>query len=92
MALTKDDLHRLVTTKLQDYLIVIVSNREPYNHITTPNGIKCTVPARGKEFNRESVLGLTTQVAFFHDIIIDQIARIAFNSDGTQFQNICSFC
>lgn len=44
---TKDDLQELVKTKLAGYLFIIVSNREPYIHNYTGNGIQCIVPASG---------------------------------------------
>ncbi len=47
MAWTKDDLQQLVKSKLEDYLFVVVSNREPYIHISTNEGIKCLIPASG---------------------------------------------
>ncbi len=47
MSWTKEDLHKAVSTKLADELFVVVSNREPYVHVLSNDGIKCIVPASG---------------------------------------------
>jgi alpha,alpha-trehalose-phosphate synthase [UDP-forming] len=43
----KDTLSNLVHEKLKDYLFVVVSNREPYVHTFTGEGIVCQKPASG---------------------------------------------
>lgn len=43
----KDSLQQLVKENLADYLIVAVSNREPYIHNYVDNNIECIVPASG---------------------------------------------
>ena len=44
---TKDSLLDLTHTKLRDYKFILVSNREPYVHQRTPNGIEVEQPASG---------------------------------------------
>jgi len=38
---TKKDLHNLVTERMADYLLVVVSNRQPYAHIFKKRKIEC---------------------------------------------------
>jgi trehalose 6-phosphate synthase len=38
---TRQDLHRLITEKMGDYLLVVVSNRQPYSHIFKKRKIEC---------------------------------------------------
>jgi trehalose-6-phosphate synthase len=44
---TKDNLHDLVKEKLAGYLLIVVSNREPYIHTFSDNKIVTRVPASG---------------------------------------------
>jgi len=44
---TKEDLQRTVREKLKDRLFVVVSNREPYIHISDGAETRCIVPASG---------------------------------------------
>jgi trehalose 6-phosphate synthase len=44
---TKDSLLDLIHSKLGDYKFILVSNREPYVHRRTPNGIEVEQPASG---------------------------------------------
>jgi len=44
---TKEDLNELVRTKLADRLFIVVSNREPYIHVSSGDEIQCIVPASG---------------------------------------------
>jgi len=44
---TKEDLQELVKTKLAGRLFIVVSNREPYIHISSGDEIQCVVPASG---------------------------------------------
>lgn len=44
---TKDSLLDLIHSKLRDYKFILVSNREPYVHRRTPNGIEVEQPASG---------------------------------------------
>jgi len=44
---TRDDLHRLIKTKLAGRLFIVVSNREPYIHISSGDEIQCVVPVSG---------------------------------------------
>ncbi|OGC07013.1 trehalose-6-phosphate synthase [candidate division WOR-1 bacterium RIFOXYD2_FULL_36_8] len=46
----------LVSEKLQDYLFVVASNREPYIHNYFANEIKCVVPASGLTMALDPVL------------------------------------
>ncbi len=47
MSWTKEDLQELVKTKLAGRLFIVVSNREPYIHISSGDEIQCVVPASG---------------------------------------------
>ena len=47
MSWTKEDLNELVRTKLADRLFIVVSNREPYIHVSSGDEIQCIVPASG---------------------------------------------
>lgn len=38
---TRQDLHRLITERMGDYLLVVVSNRQPYAHIFKKRKIEC---------------------------------------------------
>ena len=42
---TKDSLLDLIHSKLRDYKFILVSNREPYVHRRSPNGIEVEQPA-----------------------------------------------
>ncbi|MBU0657127.1 MAG: trehalose-6-phosphate synthase [Gammaproteobacteria bacterium] len=53
---TRKDLKDLVAEKLQDNLFVVVSNREPFIHKFTPDGIQCVTPASGLVTALDSVL------------------------------------
>jgi len=44
---TADRLKEFIKGYLKDRKIFVVSNREPYVHTATKNGIKCSVPASG---------------------------------------------
>ncbi len=44
---TRESLHKLVTEKFQDYLFVVVSNREPYVHSHVFGAIHCDMPPSG---------------------------------------------
>jgi len=44
---TKQDLFDLVQSRLQDYQLIVVSNREPYIHRHSGNQIECVQPASG---------------------------------------------
>ena len=43
---TRESLHKLVAEKFQDYLFVVVSNREPYVHSHVLGAIHCDMPPR----------------------------------------------
>jgi trehalose-6-phosphate synthase len=45
--MNKDTLSELVRSKLRDYLLVVVSNREPYIHSRIGDQITCRIPASG---------------------------------------------
>lgn len=45
--LTKDDLQQLIREKLGDYLFVVVSNREPYEHVFRKGKIEVQRPSGG---------------------------------------------
>ena len=47
MTHTKDSLKELISGKLMDYKLIIVSNREPYVHNYVGEEIKCIIPASG---------------------------------------------
>ena len=47
MSWTKEDLNELVRTKLADRLFIVVSNREPYIHVSSGDEVQCIVPASG---------------------------------------------
>ncbi len=47
MSWTKESLQELVKAKVADRLFVSVSNREPYIHTFSNDGIRCSVPASG---------------------------------------------
>ncbi len=44
---TKEALHNLIETKLHDYQLIVVANREPYIHRHSGKRIDCIVPASG---------------------------------------------
>lgn len=44
---TKEALHALIQTKLRDYQLIVVANREPYIHRYHGNQIECMLPASG---------------------------------------------
>jgi alpha,alpha-trehalose-phosphate synthase [UDP-forming] len=53
---TKDRLRIFVQGRLGDSRLVIVSNREPYQHFHRPSGIEWTVPASGLVTAQEPIL------------------------------------
>jgi trehalose 6-phosphate synthase len=44
---TKEDLQELVKSKLTERLFAVVSNREPYIHVSSGDEVQCVVPASG---------------------------------------------
>src|SRR6202050_1185520 len=44
---TKSDLLGLISAKMKDVRLISVSNREPYIHRHTKNGLACIQPASG---------------------------------------------
>lgn len=42
-----EDVQKLIKTKLKGYKFVMVSNREPYIHMYTPEGVRVKTPAGG---------------------------------------------
>jgi trehalose-6-phosphate synthase len=53
---TAERLRVFVQSKLNGDRLLVVSNREPYEHVKTPNGVKCVVPASGLVTALEPVL------------------------------------
>lgn len=45
--ISEKDVKKLVKKELKDYKFILVSNREPYMHMHTPEGVKCKKPAGG---------------------------------------------
>ncbi|MBI4470234.1 MAG: trehalose-6-phosphate synthase, partial [Acidobacteria bacterium] len=43
----RNALHSLIESKLRDYLLIVVANREPYIHQYDGNRIQCVRPASG---------------------------------------------
>jgi trehalose-6-phosphate synthase len=52
----KEDLVSLVKSKIGDYLLVVVSNREPYMHVREEEEIHCIRPASGMAVAIDSVM------------------------------------
>ena len=44
---TKEDLQQLIQEKLGDYLFIVVSNRQPYEHVFKKGKIECIRPSGG---------------------------------------------
>jgi alpha,alpha-trehalose-phosphate synthase [UDP-forming] len=44
---TRDILSEFVRTKLEGYRLIVVSNREPFQHRRTDGGVECVQPASG---------------------------------------------
>jgi trehalose 6-phosphate synthase len=44
---TRDVLHEMIETRLKGFRLLCVSNREPFIHVRSPDGIRCTDPASG---------------------------------------------
>lgn len=42
-----EDAQKLIKSKLKGYKFIMVSNREPYIHMHTPEGIRCKTPTGG---------------------------------------------
>jgi trehalose 6-phosphate synthase len=53
---TADRLRVFVQSRLKGDRLVVVSNREPYEHVKGPSGIQCVVPASGLVTALEPVL------------------------------------
>jgi trehalose 6-phosphate synthase len=47
MTFSKESVKKLVKEKLREYKFILVSNREPYIHMHTPEGVKCKKPVGG---------------------------------------------
>ncbi len=43
----RSELNRLVTSRLRDFQLITVCNREPYIHTRRPQGVRCLEPASG---------------------------------------------
>ena len=56
---TRERLHSLLSDRLADYRFVCVANREPYIHVKTPSGIRCTEPDSGVVSALDPVLRAT---------------------------------
>lgn len=44
---SRESLSEMVADRLKDYRLICVGNREPYSHVFTPSGIRCSEPASG---------------------------------------------
>jgi len=51
-----EKLSKLAKSKFDDALFVVASNREPYMHARTPDGIKCIRPASGMAIALDSIM------------------------------------
>jgi trehalose 6-phosphate synthase len=56
---TRERLHSLLADRLSDYRFICVGNREPYIHVKTPTGIRCTEPDSGVVSALDPVLRAT---------------------------------
>ncbi|MGQ9617568.1 MAG: alpha,alpha-trehalose-phosphate synthase (UDP-forming) [Candidatus Aminicenantia bacterium] len=56
MVWDKETLRGMVKEKFGEHKFIIVSNREPYMHIYTEEGIKCVTPASGMAIALDSVM------------------------------------
>jgi trehalose-6-phosphate synthase len=53
---TKDNLKELVKEKIGDHKFIVVSNREPYIHTYSDEGISCFTPASGMTVSLDPVM------------------------------------
>lgn len=56
MTWDKESLKELISLKIGSYKFIVVSNREPYIHIFSEDGIKCTTPASGMAIALDPVM------------------------------------
>jgi trehalose-6-phosphate synthase len=56
---TRDRLHGLLSDRLSDYKFICVANREPFIHVKSPSGIRCTEPDSGVVSALDPVLRAT---------------------------------
>ena len=52
----KASLHDLIATRLRDYQMIVVANREPYQHRFAGARIQCVPPASGMVTALEPIL------------------------------------
>jgi len=91
MQWSKDKLKQLIEDKLKDTLFVVVSNREPYIHKTTPKGISCISPASGVTMALDPVLRACGGVWVAHGSgdadkkVVDNKGRIQVPQDDPSY-------
>src|SRR5574341_678005 len=56
MVWSKQDLQQVVSSKIDSHKFIIVSNREPYEHIFQEDEIKCVTPASGMAIALDPVM------------------------------------
>lgn len=91
MALNKEDLRSLIKEKLNDSLFIVASNREPYEHKSGPEGIKCIVPASGVTMALDPVLQASGGVWIAHGSgdadrkVVDEKDRVAVPPENPSY-------
>lgn len=80
---TKENLLTLVSTELQGYKFIVVSNREPYIHVKREGSIDCMRPASGMAAALDPVLRASGGVWVAHGsgnadrLTVDEFDRVA---------------
>lgn len=91
MVISMQDLQKLVKTKLEGYKFIVVSNREPYIHEYTSDGIRWYKPASGLAVALDPVMKSSegTWIAYAEGEAdaeaVDAQGRLAVPPDNPQF-------
>lgn len=87
----RQGLHRLLRSEFQGVRMIAVSNREPYIHHRTPNGIECIQPASGVTTALDPIMRATGGVWVAHGSgdadrsVVDARDRIAVPPGGPAY-------
>jgi len=87
----KESLHQLIEERLASYLLVVVSNREPYIHTFSGDEIECLRPASGLTVALDPVMRAAAGVWIAHGsgdadrAVVDSSSRVMVPPENPQY-------
>jgi trehalose-6-phosphate synthase len=92
LAWTPDTLRSILKGELSGHEVIVVSNREPYIHVKTPDGVRVQRPASGLVTALEPVMRACSGIWIAHGsgtadrATVDKLDRIAVPPDAPAYQ------